>query len=123
MRNLIIISQKNTEHINDNDKVNLDTEEAMTVTMNIQPANKMDANTQNIESTEETIEPEPMQNKDDWSSLMFSSDNALFKEWTRQMEDSNNNTESINNKQITTNCTVVAVSTSTLCYQTKNQTQ
>ena len=40
---------KNTEHINDNDKVNLDTEEAM---------NKMDVNTQNIESTKDTIEPE-----------------------------------------------------------------
>ena len=27
---------------------------------------------------------------EDWSSLMFSSDDSLFEEWTRQMEDNNN---------------------------------
>ena len=55
-----------------------------------------DVNTQNTAqiqvslSTKDTDGTEPTRPNEDWSSLMFSSDDSLFEEWTRQMEDNNN---------------------------------
>ena len=65
--------------------------------MNLELSNKStDINTQNSEAVKDTIEPEHTHNKEDWSSLMFSSDDSLYEEWTRQMEEQE--TKKQNNK-------------------------
>ena len=73
----------------------------VSVTRNTKNDNDMcnqikDVNTQNTAqiqvslSTKDTDGTEPTRPNEDWSSLMFSSDDSLFEEWTRQMEDNNN---------------------------------
>ena len=51
--------------------------------------------------------------KDEWSSLMFSSDDSLFEELTKQLEDDTIRTNTDKKASLSVTCTIAAASTST----------
>ena len=50
--------------------------------------------------------------KDEWSSLMFSSDDSLFEEMTKQLEDNTIRTKTDKKASLSATCTIAAASTS-----------
>ena len=51
--------------------------------------------------------------KDEWSSLMFSSDDLLFDEMTKQLEDDTTRSKTVKKSSPSATCTITATSTST----------
>ena len=86
-------------------------------TENCKSSENKDVNTQNMEPKEgvppikNTNEPESTHPKEDWSSLMFSSDDSLFEEWTQQVQE-NKNKDNTNDKHDTAAAMTTSTTTS-----------